>query len=89
MTTIDPLQGVDLVPSMKENCYCISLDRTALDDALAAERGKEDPAYVSEVHLLGARLYQGQIANFGSVGGGFAAVFTESAATCRMPESSC
>jgi hypothetical protein len=79
-----------MIEAMNSDCFCVSLDREALRQAIEADPAAKGLAalksdirnyvYAGRVQLLAARLYRGQATNMRNPGGGFAPVLTAAAA---------
>ena len=66
--------------ALNQSCFCFSLDRTALAQALKFDLRAY--TYAGDVMWMAARLYQGQTTNFRTPGGGFAPVFSAPPSAC-------
>ena len=58
----------DVSEALNQSCFCFSLDRTALAQALKFDLRAY--TYAGDVMWMAARLYQGQTTNFRTPGGG-------------------
>ena len=70
----------DVSEALNQSCFCFSLDRTALAQALKFDLRAY--TYAGDVMWMAARLYQGQTTNFRTPGGGFAPVYSAPPSAC-------